>query len=129
MPLTSRASAVPSTSPRDRQLHAFSHNLREHIVRLCAHCDSNAEFVHALAHPIALEECSAELHFTTSWRCWASTGQLGLDRPLWFVILNQEGFRPCTVTFAGDQRGCLAFDESKLELRVDDSPPTVGAST
>jgi len=49
-------------------------------------------------------------------------GRLDLDRPLWIVNLDYEGFQPYAVTFAKVQKGCPVCDESKIaELQVDDS--------
>jgi molybdopterin/thiamine biosynthesis adenylyltransferase len=46
-------------------------------------------------------------------------GSLDLERPLWIVNLDYEGFRPYSVTFAKVQRGCAVCDESKIaELSV-----------
>jgi len=48
-------------------------------------------------------------------------GTLDLERPLWIVNLDYEGFRPYAVTFARVARGCAVCDESKVaELSLDD---------
>jgi molybdopterin/thiamine biosynthesis adenylyltransferase len=49
-------------------------------------------------------------------------GCLDLERPLWIINLDYEGFQPYAVTFAKVQRGCAVCDESKIaELQIDDS--------
>jgi hypothetical protein len=49
-------------------------------------------------------------------------GRLDLDRSLWIVNLDYEGFQPYAVTFARVRRGCAVCDESKIaDLQVDDS--------
>jgi hypothetical protein len=51
-------------------------------------------------------------------------GRLDLDRSLWIVNLDYEGFQPYAVTFVKLHRGCPVCDENKIgELRVDDSVP------
>jgi molybdopterin/thiamine biosynthesis adenylyltransferase len=48
-------------------------------------------------------------------------GTLDLERPLWIVNLDYEGFRPYAVSFAKVPRGCAVCDESKVaELTADD---------
>jgi len=47
-----------------------------------------------------------------------------LDRPLWIVNLDYQGFPPYAVTFASVRRGCPVCDESRIaDLQVDDRPP------
>jgi molybdopterin/thiamine biosynthesis adenylyltransferase len=54
-------------------------------------------------------------------------GRLDLERPLWIVNLDYEGFRPYAVSFAKVPRGCPVCDESKVaELTLDDSGPWPG---
>lgn len=55
-------------------------------------------------------------------------GRLDLERPLWIVNLDYEGFQPFAVTFVKVARGCPVCDESKIgELTLDDSGPVAGA--
>ncbi len=41
-------------------------------------------------------------------------GALDLERPLWIVNLDYDGFTPYAVTFAKVPRGCAVCDESKI---------------
>jgi hypothetical protein len=51
-------------------------------------------------------------------------GQLDLERSVWIVNFDYEGFQPYAVTFAKPQRGCPVCDESKIaKLQIDDSVP------
>ena len=48
-------------------------------------------------------------------------GRVDLERPLWIVNLDYEGFQPYAVTFCAVRKGCPVCDESKIgELRIDD---------
>ena len=48
-------------------------------------------------------------------------GRLDLDRPLWIVNLDYEGFTPYAVTFCKVRRGCPVCDETKIaELQIGD---------
>ena len=51
-------------------------------------------------------------------------GRLDLERSLWVMNLDYEGFQPYAVTLAKVQKGCPVCDESKIaELQLDASVP------
>lgn len=49
-------------------------------------------------------------------------GVLDLDRPLWIVNLDYEGFRPYAVTLVRVPRGCAVCDESKVSQLTVEGP-------